>query len=101
MLRVRPMVLAGIAALVAAAGWFAWRLSRTPAQDRVVLVAVIDKRQPSVDTPALPDLVPAPTAVLPPTLQDYEARFRESEDLLAFLESVAPAAEAGDPDALY
>jgi hypothetical protein len=32
---------------------------------------------------------------------DYAAGYRDADDLLAFVKSIAPSAEAGDPDALY
>lgn len=43
----------------------------------------------------VPKLVPVPKG------PDYGARYRHSQDLLAFLESLAPAAADGDVEALY
>src|SRR5690348_10453284 len=95
------LLLVVIAALVAA-GWY-WhqkpaRVAATPVAHEAIHVNAAAE-EPAAQPASQPPVV----AEVPPGRKspDYGAQYRHSDDLLTFLESVAPAAADGDVDAMY
>jgi hypothetical protein len=99
------LFVAATALMVALAAWYlradpekvaasnALARSAVPGNDTSTAARPVDPP----DGPKPPIASPAVT----PKSPDYAAQYRTAGDLLAFLEALAPAAEAGDVDAMY
>jgi hypothetical protein len=98
-----PRVLAAIVAIVAVLGVWYWRASDRPDwSDQDVVTPVPSRVANPLETAHTATSGEAVTTLKFDTGQpDYAAGYRDADDLLAFLKSIAPAAQAGDPDALY
>jgi hypothetical protein len=98
-----PRVLAAIVAIVAVLGAWYWRAGDRPdGDDQGVVVPVPSRVENPIETAHAGSSGNAVTTLKFDTGQpDYAAGYRDADDLLAFLKSIAPAAQAGDPDALY
>jgi hypothetical protein len=87
-----------------AAGLFAWTWrgqERAVSRDDHLLLAPVQKPKANLREVAIGPMESAPSPVSAASPADYAAAYRDAGDLLAFLNSLAPAADRSDANALY
>ena len=105
--RQRIGLIAGAAAIVITAAAFVWFRIHRDASPNIAVgadsapeVSTSLEQSPTEAASSAATVKPGASATAS-SLSDYAKAYREADDLLAFVRQVAPAGEAGNPDALY